>query len=368
MNAKPIIDMKEVTRLTRDGRLAEAMALLRGEPAERGEGEARQSLAASKHSAVESAEAARTLDWRGKTAALRARKIRSDPSSAPIPAGAAFEEHAFSNSAGARTYKLYVPSAYARRSVPLVVMLHGCTQSPDDFAAATRMNELAEEQCFLVAYPAQTKAANASKCWNWFNAADQRRGRGEPSLIAGITRQIMRDFNVDPTRVYVAGLSAGAAAAIILGSAYPDLYAAVGAHSGLACGSAADAPSAFSAMRGGGSPIPRESRARAAPTVVFQGDADQTVHPVNADRVLDQARGGAHLRRTVAQGETAGMAYTRISESDQEGRTILEHWTLHGGGHAWSGGSEAGSYADPRGPDASREMMRFFAGHRTPAR
>jgi poly(hydroxyalkanoate) depolymerase family esterase len=245
-------------------------------------------------------------------------------------------------------------------------MLHGCTQSPDDFAAGTRMNDLAEEQTFLVAYPAQDVSANASKCWNWFNAGDQQRDQGEPSLIAGITRQIMQDFAVEPGRVYIAGLSAGGAAAAIMGSAYPDLYAAIGVHSGLACGAASDLPSAFEAMHQGRSsgvcePCRHEESGRAVPTIVFHGDRDMIVNPVNGDQVIAHSKAATDLRITVTCGESlGGMSYTRTVHADETGQPILEQWVLHGAGHAWSGGSSAGSYTEPRGPDASREMMRFF--------
>jgi poly(hydroxyalkanoate) depolymerase family esterase len=278
----------------------------------------------------------------------------------PVPDGARFEERSFVNEAGSRPYKLYVPSGYAGEPLPLVVMLHGCTQSPDDFAAGTQMNAVAEEQTFFVVYPGQTKAANASKCWNWFSAGDQQRDRGEPSLIAGITRQVMRDFPVAPGRVYIAGLSAGGAAAAIMGSTYPDLYAAIGVHSGLACGAASDLPSAFAAMKNGGAAGARRPGGL-VPTIVFHGDRDTTVFPVNGDEVIAQAKTAADLCLSVSHGEApGGIKYTRTVYADDGGRAMLEHWLLHGAGHAWSGGSTAGSYSEPRGPDASREMMRFF--------
>jgi poly(hydroxyalkanoate) depolymerase family esterase len=277
-----------------------------------------------------------------------------------LPVGARFEEHTFTNAAGSRTYKLYIPSHYRGEPLPLVVMVHGCTQSPDDFAVGTQMNELAEEQGLLVAYPRQPSSANPSKCWNWFNAGDQLRDRGEPSLIAGITRQIMRDVAVDPTRVYVAGLSAGGAAAAIMGSAYPDLYAAICVHSGLACGAAKDMPSALAAMRQGGSLLMKGAK-RPLPTIVFHGDCDNTVSPVNGDQVIAQSKAAAEFQLTISHGQSArGVNYTRTVQSDGSECPILEQWVLHGAGHAWSGGSPAGSYTEPRGPDASREMLRFF--------
>jgi len=287
---------------------------------------------------------------------------------APLPEGARFEERVFANEAGSRPYKLYIPSTLGSEPVPLVVMLHGCTQSPDDFAAGTRMNELAEQHRILVAYPGQPSSANHLKCWNWFNSNDQQRDQGEPSLIAGITREIMRDFPVDPERVYVAGLSAGGAAAAILGSVYPDLYAAVCVHSGLACGAASDMPSAFNAMRQGGTPHAGTSRNGSkgpVPTIVFHGDHDKTVNPVNGEQVIAQSKAGTDLRQTVNHGKSeSGATYTCTVQADEDGRPLLEHWVLHGAGHAWSGGSPVGSYTDPRGPDASRKMLRFFLAQR----
>jgi poly(hydroxyalkanoate) depolymerase family esterase len=215
-------------------------------------------------------------------------------------------------------------------------------------------------------YPAQRGDANQAKCWNWFRTADQRRGEGEPSLIAGITRQGMRDYSVDPKRVYVGGLSAGAAAAAIMGATYNDLYAAVGIHSGLACGAATDMPSAFAAMRqGGGSGRSVISGNRLpVPAIIFHGDRDATVHPNNGDQVLEQAMGTTSTQKKVHRGQIpGGHAYTRTTHIDAGGRKILEHWNIHGAGHAWSGGCPAGSYTDPQGPDATREMLRFFLSH-----
>jgi poly(hydroxyalkanoate) depolymerase family esterase len=346
------IDMAEVTRLTNQGRLSEAMSLLQGGAAQ----PAFRPLPLPPLSG-------RFAGLVGRLAGAKGLKRQKMPETAP---GARFEERVFANQAGNRAYKLYVPSGYAGQTLPLVVMLHGCTQSPDDFAAGTRMNELAEEMTFFAAYPCQPQSANMSKCWNWYSPGDQSRGRGEPSLIAGITRAILAEFAVDPGSVYIAGLSAGGAAAAIMGAAYPDLYSAIGVHSGLACGAANDVPSAFTAMRQGASRAggPQARSARLIPTIVFHGDRDNTVHPVNGDQVATQSKAGAEFRVVEEHGVSrGGMRFTRRIEMDQSGRAVIEHWTLHGGGHAWSGGSAAGSYTDPAGPDASREMMRFFLDH-----
>jgi poly(hydroxyalkanoate) depolymerase family esterase len=240
-----------------------------------------------------------------------------------IPDGARFETAIHAGAHGSRAFKLYVPSGLrAGQLVPLVMMLHGCTQSPDDFAAGTQMNKLAEEQIFLVAYPAQPASANAQKCWNWFSPGDQERDSGEPALLAGITRQVMRDYAVDPARIYVAGLSAGGAAAAIMAATYPDLYAAVGVHSGLACGAARDIPSAFAAMRQGkaGTRLWPSAGAtssqigRTVPTIVFHAERDTTVHPNNSDYVLAQAGATAgNLATTVERGQVpnGGRTFTR---------------------------------------------------------
>lgn len=277
-----------------------------------------------------------------------------------LPMGARFLDGEFANAAGARPYKLYVPASYDKRPAGLVVMLHGCTQSPADFAVGTRMNAAAEAGRLLVLYPGQVKAANANKCWNWFDPADQVRDKGEPSLVAGMVRQVMRGYAVDPGQVFVAGLSAGGAAAVVLGAAYPELFAAVGVHSGLARGAAHDVGSAFAAMRQG---RPGAAPGAAVPTIVFQGDRDTTVNPANADAVVAQAGAGALHRRTIEGRVPSGRGYTRHVFADRTGATVIEQWTVHGAGHAWSGGSPDGSFTDPGGPDATAEMLRFFREH-----
>jgi poly(hydroxyalkanoate) depolymerase family esterase len=287
-----------------------------------------------------------------------------------------FVSRSYSNAAGTRDYKLYIPEAYIGKPMPLIVMLHGCTQSPDDFAAGTRMNRLADKRGLFVAYPAQSVNANGSRCWNWFNPKDQLPDRGEPSLIAGITREIASIYPVDDQRIFIAGLSAGAAMAIILATTYPELFTAVGAHSGLPYGAAYDLPSALAAMRGSGAPIsdsgnssrtskPQIQR-RVRPTIVFHGDQDAIVNAVNGNAIVAQAI--AHgagvncpLTRTVQQRKSMnGREFTAIFYRDSARRPLVEEWVLHGAGHAWSGGCSAGSYTDVTGPDASAEMVRFF--------
>ena len=263
-------------------------------------------------------------------------------------------------------YKLFVPETGAGSPRPLVLMLHGCTQNPEDFAAGTQMNQLAREHGFLVLYPAQTRHANSSKCWTWFKPQHQQRGRGEPALLASLAQSVIDAHGVDPERVYVAGLSAGGAMADILGRSYPDLFAAVGVHSGLPSGAASDLMSALSAMKSG--PAAAGSGGRTVPTIVFHGDADGTVNVRNGEALVAAALAGQEEAAASAQASdgrsTQGRAFTRRVHTDARGLPAVEHWLLHGAGHAWSGGNARGSYTDPSGPDASAEMLRFFLSHR----
>ncbi len=282
---------------------------------------------------------------------------------APVAEGAQFLALMHGGPQGRRSYRLYIPAARpAAGQMPLVVMLHGCTQTPEDFAIGTGMNLLAEEFGCMIAYPAQPMGANAQKCWNWFRPEDQRRDQGEPALIAGMTQEILRTYAADPARTYVAGLSAGGAAAVIVAAAYPEIFAAVGVHSGLPSGAARDVGSAFGAMRSGAEGVPHTA---ALPTIAFHGLADTTVHPSNGTAILAQALPALPRLRLNARKDRVpgGQAYSVTAHHHPDGRTMAEHWQIDGAGHAWAGGRTGGSYTDPKGPDASREMLRFFLQH-----
>ncbi len=285
----------------------------------------------------------------------------------------AFTSGAHTHAALTRRYKLYVPAGFTGstgQQRPLVVMLHGCTQNPDDFAVGTAMNEQASKQGFCVLYPEQSQDANPQRCWNWFKHNHQRRGRGEPALIASLTQAIMKEHDIDPRRVFIAGLSAGGAMAAIVADAYPEIFAAVGVHSGLPTGSASSVPEALAVMSSGqGSHIkstqPLKPPQRSVPTIVFHGDQDRTVHPRNGEQVIASALGSASAANPrVTQAISAnGRRYTSATHHGESGEVLAEHWLVHGAGHAWSGGHAKGSYTDAKGPDATVEMLRFFFEH-----
>ncbi|GHA72305.1 extracellular catalytic domain type 1 short-chain-length polyhydroxyalkanoate depolymerase [Cognatilysobacter bugurensis] len=299
----------------------------------------------------------------GVTPRVRVRPEQSAPAQT-VPGQGQFLRATFSNAHGRRDYRLYLPVGYdaAGAPRPLIVMLHGCTQTAEDFAIGTRMNALADRHGFLVAYPQQIGKANHAKCWNWFRSEDQRGDAGEPSILAGIARQIAQEHRVDTGRIFVAGLSAGAAMAVILGQTHPDLFQAIGVHSGLPYASAHDMPSAFGAMQGhGAQAVPAPGAA--VPMIVFHGDEDRTVAPSNADALAKAAARPGQRTRTESGRAAGGQAFTRQVVVDDAGRSHFERWTLHGAGHAWSGGDPAGSYTDATGPDASAAMVAFFLQH-----
>ncbi|AXC50596.1 esterase [Paracoccus suum] len=288
----------------------------------------------------------------------------------PLPEGAQFLDLRHVCPSGARRYRLYIPSRADEGLRGLVVMLHGCTQTPEDFAAGTGMNALAEKHRLLVVYPAQTGGDNAMSCWNWFRPEDQRRGAGEPAIIASLTHELRARYAIPEDRVFAAGLSAGGAMAAILAETYPELYAAVGIHSGLAYGSANDTMSAFAAMRGQPavvrmpSPNARTGAAQGPRVIVFQGTADSTVHPSNAARII-AGKGAVKASPSAPSGGTRG--YIRSVAKRADGTNAVECWMIDGAQHAWSGGSSSGSYTDPTGPDASAAMVHFFLQGRSDA-
>ena len=392
MNARQMAAMAEATRLTRQGRLVEATALIQqtlASPAvtrqapdvppageKTGGTPDRRPAPPPVLRAGQGTQPGRLHPgWipRRRTAPSRGardlRRTHRPAAPAVKPPAGRFDAFSYSNAAGTRGYRLYVPAGHAGGPMPLVVMLHGGTQDATTFAAATGMNDLAERQALLVAYPEQPPSANAGRYWNWFTPGHQRRGTGEPSLIAGITRQVTDRYGADVTGAYVAGFSAGGAMAAVMAAVYPDLYAAVGVHSGLPYAAADDVASAFAAMKQGPAGPGRPPASR-LPLIVFHGDRDAIVAPANAAGLIDHALAAASPDRrpgtpaAVTTGQVpGGHAYTRTCYQDRAGAALAERWTIHRSGHAWSGGAPHGSYTDPRGPDASAEFIRFFGEH-----
>ena len=380
--------MREATHLTQAGRLSEATAII--QRALRGENPAEPPLNPDATSTSTHADTSSMVldgcvfEVPGSAAAdaLEPKQSKQSPTpdavtfKAPASLGE-FVSGSHTHAGLTRRYKLYTPPGPSDQLRPLVVMLHGCTQNPDDFAAGTAMNERARAQGFFVLYPEQSKEANAHLCWNWFKHNHQQRGKGEPALIADMTQRIVKLHGIDTQRVYIAGLSAGAAMASLVGQAYREIFAAVGVHSGLPDGVAHNAQQAFALMKDGASsqrmPVSANSaRHRPMPTIVFHGDQDKTVNPVNGEQViatvLAKLANSGHAVVTapahIEQGQTPnGRRYTRSTHHDDKGKIIAEHWLVHGAGHAWSGGGAKGSYTDPKGPDATGEILRFFFEH-----
>jgi poly(hydroxyalkanoate) depolymerase family esterase len=287
---------------------------------------------------------------------------------APLPEtepelGERFLKRAYRGAAGSLDYRLYVPAAYAQRDLALIVMLHGCGQNPEDFALGTQMNALAEEFGLIVAYPRQTRRANASGCWNWFDRRHQSRGAGEPAKLAGLAKALAKEFGIRKERVFAAGLSAGGAMAEVLAATYPDVFDAVGIHSGLPYKAAVDVPSAFAAMQGTGprDPDPASASDRRVRKIVLHGLADATVNSVNGERIVEELeRGEIPLTRIDLDWDIEAGRVSRTALKDEDGRPVAEQWLVEGGGHAWFGGDPRGSYTQTVGLDASRVMVRFF--------
>lgn len=344
MTSNQFNSMSEATRLTREGRLAEATALIQ------------RTLNDGSASVPLPTISMPTMP----TIPMPTMPSGTGPASHARPHG--MSHHVYRGAAGERSYLLHVPTTLPAGPVPLVLMLHGGTQDAAGFAAATGMNDLADQHGFVVAYPEQSTAANAMRYWNWFSPADQRRGSGEAAILAGMVAEVAGQHPIDPEQVFVAGFSAGAAMAAVLADQYPDVFAGVGIHSGLASGSATDMMSAFAAMRR--APASRPAR-RPVRAIIFHGAADPTVDVSNAQALAEQfAASGGEVTRTEGRDR---KAFTRITIGALQ-QADCEVWIVQGAGHVWCGGHAGESYADPQAPNASAEMVRFFlADHEVPA-
>ena len=349
--------MRRALAATRAANLTEATRLLQealtGKPPQKPE--------------AETARPARQRRSLGDTLAALRKEANVPPAAQPaapaLPDGCAFLRRSITTSSGSRDYRLFVPASATPRG--LIVMLHGCKQTAEDFAVGTAMNHVAAAEAMLVAYPTQPQAANPSGCWNWFRPEDQLREAGEPHILAEMTRRLADEFAVG-ARVFIAGLSAGGAMAAIMGATYPDIYQAIGIHSGLPYRAAHDVQSAFAAMRGSKLSTGTDKAPPLLPRqIVFHGTADQTVVPANARLLMETAVMGLDSRERLERHFTAGSRQVTHTEVlAQNGTLQAEAWLVAGGGHHWFGGDPAGSFAKLEGPSASREMMRFFLGKR----
>jgi len=289
---------------------------------------------------------------------------------------------------GSRAYKLWAPATIeTEKASPLVMLLHGCALDAQAMTEISGMNEVAEANRFLVVYPEQSRRANLLKCWNWFHPKHQTRDRGEPSILAAIIEQVCSRFRVDLDRIYIAGVSAGGAMAVIAGATYPDLFAAIAVCAGGEFKAATSVATGLSVMKHGG-PDPLQQgqsafeamraglarkKKRRMPVIAFHGTADARVNPVNTEQIIAQwsatnaclaAQQGetdfSLSEQTVAGQVATGYAYKRRIYTDQRGELLMESWIIDGLGHAWPGSPQAHKYGDPKGPVAAREIWRFF--------
>jgi poly(hydroxyalkanoate) depolymerase family esterase len=374
-------------RLTSVGRLMDATRLIQralarvaATPAAHPPAHAPARTPAKAHASPVPAPAADVTDVVAKVVAKTVEKVaektgaaEAAPAAEVVVRPASFTAGVYTSGGTPHPYHLYIPAAPAvasRTPMPLIVLLHGCTQNATDFAQGTAMNELAEKHQCMVLYPEQTTKGNSARCWNWFEPDHQKRGKGEPGMIAGLTRKVLSGQAGDVGRVYIAGLSAGGAMASVVAGLYPELFTALGVHSGLPAGAAQDMLSAFSAMRNGAP----GGDAQALPTIVFHGSADKTVHPDNGEHISQAALAALHgsglalVKSQSTRGAKTDRSTQRTTHRDASGASFVEHWTVEAGPHAWSGGNAAGSYTDPSGPSASAAMLEFFLQHQKPAR